>query len=41
MDAKLFKTFTPLVDLAVTKTSVQHVFDELHTRTASDPSGGQ
>lgn len=41
MDAKLFKTFTPLVNLATSKTAIQHVFDQLHDREATDPVGSQ
>lgn len=41
MDAKLFKTFTPLVNLATSKTAIQHVFEDLHAREASDPVGTQ
>ncbi len=41
MDAKLFKTFTPIVNLGTSRTAVQHVFDELEEREAFDPVGSQ
>ena len=41
MDAKLFKTFTPIVNLGTSRTAVQHVFDKLEDREAFDPVGSQ
>jgi DNA recombination-dependent growth factor C len=41
MDAKLFKTFTPIVNLGTSRTAVQHVFDKLDDREAFDPVGSQ
>lgn len=41
MDAKLFKSFTSLVNMAVSRTAVPHIFDNLESRETFDPTGSQ
>lgn len=41
MDAKLFKTFTPVVNMGTSKSGVQRIFSDLESREAYDPSGSQ